>query len=839
MAGRIRGITIEIGGDTEGLVKSLKNASKASSDVQKELKDINKVLKFDSSNTELLSQKQKALKENVEAVKNQLEEEEKALQELQKAGDSESNVKAQEALQRQIVETKAKLKDAEAELKNFGSVGSQQIAELGKKFQEVGGKIEAVGKGMTKYVTGPILALGGGSVAAFNEVDAGLDKIIQKTGATGDELEGMETIFKNIATTVPADMEEIGDAIGEVNTRFGSTGDELEGLSEQFIKFAKLNGQDVTSAIDQTQKALSAYGLGAESAAGYLDAMNKVAQMTGVSTDKLQSGLIANATAFQELGLGIDEATLLMGQLEKSGANSETVLNGMRKALKNATAEGKPFDQALAELQDTIENGSGSMDGLTAAYELFGKSGDQIYGAVKNGTLNFKELVGVLGDTEGSVTDTFEAMQDPTDKFALALQQIKLLGAEIGAVLLDTLAPVIEKVSTTITSFLEKWQTLSPEMQKTILIVAGVAAAIGPLLMGLGNLITMIGSIMTMWPVLSAGFGAIAAPVAGVVAAIAALVAIGIVLYKNWDTIKAKAVEIWDAIKAFFTKTLTAIKTTFSNIWNGIKTTITNVITGIWNTIVTVWTTIYNWLYEKISAIFNFYKTIFTGIRDTIASIWNGIKEKVVNVWSSITTYIRDKVNAIKTNVVGKFQSIRSSLSSTFSSVWETITSPFRKAKDTLEGIISRIKGFFPINLGNIFSSIRLPHFSVSGGEFPYGIGGRGSMPKFYIDWYRKAMDNGMILDGPTIFGMDTRGHFLAGGEAGSETVVGTNSLMSMIQNAVNNSGGVNASLIYEAVRQGASDATIKAYLSGRDVTDEVGRELTKIQSYNSRFQGA
>ena len=210
------------------------------------------------------------------------------------------------------------------------------------------------------------------------------------------------------------------------------------------------------------------------------------------------------------------------------------------------------------------------------------------------------------------------------------------------------------------------------------------------------------------------------------------------------------------------------------------------------------------------------------------------LSEKIENVKEKFKIF-----GDIKDSVIEKFTSMKEDIVSTFSNVWETITSPFSDAKDTLDGIISKIKGFFPINLGNIFSSIKLPHFSVSGGEFPYGIGGRGSMPRFSIDWYKKAMDNGMILDGPTIFGMDTNGHFLAGGEAGSETVVGTNYLMSMIQRAVNSSNGLNASLIYEAVRQGASDATIKAYLSGRDVTDEVGRELTKIQSYNSRFQGA
>ena len=264
-----------------------------------------------------------------------------------------------------------------------GNVAGKSIASA------IGGKTSAVGAALNKNITVPMLAVGTASVAAWKSVDAGMDAVAAKTGATGETLTAMQDSVKNLAAQIPTSFENAGNAVGEVNTRFGLTGQALEDLSAQFIKFADLNSTDVSSSIDTVQKALSAFGLGAEDASGLLDTLNAVGQQTGVSMDSLTSGLIQNGTAFQELGLSVDQSVLLMGQLEKSGANSETVMNGLRKALKNAAADGVPLNEALSNLQDSILNGTDSMDGLTAAYDLFGKSGDQIYGAIKNGTLDW------------------------------------------------------------------------------------------------------------------------------------------------------------------------------------------------------------------------------------------------------------------------------------------------------------------------------------------------------------------------------------------------------------------------------------------------------------------
>lgn len=374
----------------------------------------------------------------------------------------------------------------------------------------IGKKMGSAGSTLTKGLTAPLTAVGTAAIASWKSVDEGLDTIVQKTGASGEALDGMTEILKNLTTTIPTDFATAGDAIGEVNTRFGVTGEELEKLSGQFIKFAKINGTDVTNSVDTVQKALSAFGLGAESAEGLLDALTATGQATGASVDTLAKGLVQNATAFQELGLSAEQSIVMMGQLETSGANSETVMQGLRKALKSAAEDGVSLDDALTGLQDAILNGEDGVDGLTKAYEVFGKSGDQIYGAIKNGTIDFANLGAAASDTSGTVNDAFEGTLSPMEEFQTTLNELKLLGAD----LVDAAGPLITDVVGGLTDGVEKlsdaWNGLSPEMQETILKIAGVAAVAGPLLVMGGKAVSGISSLVGGIGSLTGGLGSVA-----------------------------------------------------------------------------------------------------------------------------------------------------------------------------------------------------------------------------------------------------------------------------------------------------------------------------------------
>lgn len=622
LGSKIKGITIEFSGDTSKLGKALKQIDTQTRSLDKDLRDVDKALKFNPHNTELLAQKQSLLKDRVEETRTKLETLKQAQAKLDEDPSVDKTSREYMDLRREIITTESTMQHFIAEGKKvdklitpLGQV-ADKAKEVGEKMEKVGEKISSFGESYSKYVTAPITAAGSASVVAFNEVDAGLDVITQKTGASGAALDSMKESAKNLATQIPTDFATAGAAIGEVNTRFGLTGQELEDLSGKFIQFAQLNNVDVSDAVDATQKALSAFGLDASYAGGLLDRLNQVGQQTGVSVDTLTDGLVQNGTAFQEMGLNIDQAAIAMGQMEKSGANSETVMQGLRKALKSATEQGIPLDQALLNLQDTIKNGTGSVDGLTAAYDLFGKSGDQIYGAVQNGSLDFAALAQASDDAGGSVVNTFNETLDPADKFQTTLNQLKITGSEVGETLLEMLIPVLEKLNDGLKKLNDWWTSMSPETQQMIIVIAGIVAAVGPLLVIIGKLITGVGALLTYAPALGGAFSALAGPIGIVIAAIGAAIAIGVLLYKNWDKIKAGAKALkefvvgkFKAMKEGVIQFITGMKDGLRNILNNIGTAIRTIV-STWFDIITwpfrtAWDTISN-IIDKIKDAFDF-----------------------------------------------------------------------------------------------------------------------------------------------------------------------------------------------------------------------------------------
>ena len=703
MAGNIKGITIEIGGNTTPLQKALSGVNKSIKDTQKQLKEVDKLLKVDPKNVELLRQKQDLLNKAVSDTKDKLDKEKEALKQLAAQDQTPEVTEKMNQLKRAIAEDEQALKSANKELKQFGSVGKQeamatakQFEETGKKIQEVGKKISEVGQGLTTHVTAPIVAVGGASLAAFNEVDSAYDTVIKKTGATGEAAQGLYDIIDSLATSIPTDFNTAAEAVGEVNTRFGLTGDELEDLAGQFVKFADLNNTDVSTSIDLVQSAMAAFGVETEDAADVLDILNKAGQDTGVPLDQLAASLTTNGTALQEMGFGINESVGFLANLDKSGVDSASVMTGLKKALQNATKDGKSMGDALSELQDDLENTDSDTEAAQKAMELFGnKAGPAIAQAVRDGRLSFDELSATVTDWGDSVNDTFNETLDPIDQWQMTMNDLKLAGAEVGSVIGELLAPMLQKAADVIRDLKQKWDELSPGTQQAIVAAAGVLAVVGPIVALVGSLVTGIGGLITSVGAIATALGVSVGVIGGVVAAIAALIAIIVLCITHWDDIKAKVKEVWNAITTYVTN----LKEDVSAKWNEIK----------------------------------------QDIADKIQSIKTDLQEK----WSQIKSDATQKIEDTKNDIIQKFVDI----------------------KDGIKKKIEDIKGFFS-NLKLKFPEIempKLPHFSLTG-EFSLNP---PSVPHLDIDWYAKAMNQPYFFPTPTVmqtpYGMLGAGE--AGGE--------------------------------------------------------------------------
>ena len=534
MAGRIKGITIEIGGDTTKLTKALSGLDKSLKQTQQQLKDVNKLLKMDPKNTELLRQKQELLGKAIGDTEKRLEELNKAAKEMEKSGITDENRDQFNNLKREIIATEQSLEKLKTEQ---DKLNNSKLDKIGEQFDKVGMKVSEIGDNLTKKVTVPLVAFGTASMVAFKDVDKGMDAVVKKTGATGDELKAMQESVKNLGTEIPADFEDIGNAVGEVNTRFGVTGQELEDMSAQFLKFAKVNDVDVVSSIDNTQKALAAFGMDASEAGKMLDVFTAVGQRTGIDMNQMTSMMSKYGAQLQAMGLDAYQAANFLGDVEVSGMDVAQSMTAMQKALKYASAAGKPLTDVLTDFDAVMKSNVPETEKLNKAYEIFGtKTGAAMYNAAKNGTLAFDQLGKSIDDNLGTLDTTFGNTLDATDDMKTTFNALKEAGYEVGAALGKTLTPILKKAAEGLRKFSAWFEKLSPKTKDLITKLGLLAAAAGPVLSIASRITSKVGTLIKQAPKMVSGvktlvtalatnpYLAIAAGAAAAAAGIAALI---------------------------------------------------------------------------------------------------------------------------------------------------------------------------------------------------------------------------------------------------------------------------------------------------------------------------
>ena len=594
MADRIKGITIEIGGDTTKLQTSLKGVDKQLRDTQSTLRDVNKLLKLDPANTELLTQKQKNLESAISGTKERLEQL-KAAQSGVEKGTAEWD-----ALQREIIATEQSLESLEKEYRNFGSVAAQQIAVAGQKMEEIGGKVEAVGKAFAPISTAAGGALTSIGALAYKSVTAAddLNTLSKQTGISTDELQRMQ---------YAADLVDV-------------------------------SVDDITAALR-----------------------------------KMKPKLDENNETFATLGVSVTNA-------DGSLRDATDVFYDSLKALSGISNETE---------RDKI------------AMELFGKSADSLAGIIDDGGAALKEY-GDEAERLGLVMseDTLDALNEVNDTIDRSKAIVGGSLAQLGATAAQVLAPALEKVAGVIDTVSEKLRNLTPEQAETIMKILGIVAAIAPLLTVGGKVISGIGKIMTLAPKLITIVSAINPVTLAVVAGIAAVIAIGVALYKNWDTIKEKAAEVWQNIKTG---------------WENAKTSVVSTVTAL---------------------------------KDGVVNTWENMKSRV----ESIIDTVRGKIDGFKQK--------------------------FEDLKSTVTNAIDRIREKF--NFSWSLPHIKLPHFRVTPGQAPYGIGGKGYLPSISVDWYKKAYTDPVMFTSPTVL-QTPQGYKGFGDGNGAEIVMGLNKLRQLV----------------------------------------------------------
>lgn len=441
MADRIKGITIEIGGDTSKLQTALKGVDSTLKQTQSTLKDVNKLLKLDPGNVELLTQKQKNLNTAIGATKDRLA----TLKDAQK-GVAEGSAEW-DNLQREIIATEQDLKNLERQQRQFGSVASQQIRAAGAAMQNFGSKVEEAGKKFQPLSTaaaGALGALGGLAYKAVTGADD-LNALAAQTGLSTSQLQAMQ---------YAADLVDV-------------------------------SFEDMTGAVRKLKKSMTGHG----------DTWDKL----GVSVKDAYGNMRDASEVFYE--------TL----------------------------------QALSKIENETERDQLAMD-------LFGKSADQLAGIIDDGGASLMRYAKAALDSGKLLSkDTLDNLNALNDTIDTLKANVTGSLAKAGATLAQTLGPVLEKVAGLIGRVSDAIAKLTPEQAEMILKILAIVAAIGPVVTIIGKLVTGIGSVVS---VIGTVVGVLGGPLT---LAIAAVVAAGVLIYKNWDKIKAAAIAMKDAVVAAWT----------------------------------------------------------------------------------------------------------------------------------------------------------------------------------------------------------------------------------------------------------------------------------------------
>lgn len=499
--------------------------------------------------------------------------------------------------------------------------------------------------------------------------------------------------------------------VGNVNLRAASeqikeVGNKLTTAGQAMREFSMAGAAVVAGLTAMTVKSAKA-----------ADNINTLSKVYSISTTDLQK----YALAADQVDVSVETIAKTHVKLEKSMLSASKGSGSQAEAFEklgvSVTDSNGELRDADTVWQETIQK-LGQMTNETErdalAQQLLGKSAAELNPLIEDGGETYKRVAELFSKYNLDLID--QDTLDKANEFNDDLDDIKSMGTlafeMLGAKLAGYLLPIMSKVVDVVGKFVGWLAQLDPRVLAVIGAVAGVVAVLGPLLIIVGKVAFAISSIMSLMSTLGITFAALAGPVGIVIAVIAALIAIGILLYKHWDEIKAKALELKDNV----VNTFNNLKVAVTQIFNNIRAVLSTIWAGIKTVITTAAQLIYSLTIGRFQLILSVARDIFNSLRSVAASAWNGIKSAMV--------------------------------------------SPIESAKSLITGIIDTIKSKFPVNIGKAFN-IKLPHVSVGSKSVKAGDK-TVNIPTFSIDWYAK----GAIFKRPTVLANGMGVGDVRGGEA-------------------------------------------------------------------------
>lgn len=618
-------------------------------------------------------------------------------------------------------------------------------------------------------VTGVVTGLGTAAVKTAADFDSAMSKVAAVSGATGSDFDKLRDKAREMGAKTKFSATEAADAMNYMAMAGWKTEDMLSGI-EGVMYLAAASGEDLATTSDIVTDALTAFGLTAADSGHFADVLAATSSNANTNVFMMGETFKYCAPVAGALGFSVEDTAEAIGLMGNAGIKASQAGTSMRSIMTNLTGDVKLSGAAIGDVTSATTNADGSMRSLSAiladcrvafggmteaekannAEALVGKNAMSGFLALMNAAPeDIAKVSGAVNNCRDAAKNMADTMQDNLEgQLTILKSQLQELAISFG----DLLMPAVRSIVSGLQGMVDVLNAMPDGVKRVIMIVALLAAALGPVLIIIGKTLSAIGTIMTWAPKLAGAIstvkGAFAAlsatmmanPIAIVIAAIAALVAAFIYLWNTneefrqfwirlWNEIKEVAVQVWTAVSQFLVSAWNGIRDTavavwngirdfFSGLWAGIKTLFTTVVTaistflvGAWNgiraTVMTVWNAISAFLGSVWNGIKSVITNVVNGIRTFLQTSWNGIRTIITTVMNAIRTVISTVWNGIRTIISTVLNGIRGTVNSVWNGIRNTISSVVNGIKNTISGAFNAMWSGIRSTISGIYNTIR------------------------------------------------------------------------------------------------------------------------------------
>lgn len=289
---------------------------------------------------------------------------------------------------------------------------------------------------------GAAVAVGGLLASVGSRFDEAFDHIRTETGATGEELEGLKDVFRDVVGDVPNSFEEASQAVAGLEQRLHLTGKPLEDLSEQVLHLTNLTDEDLGQTIESTTRLFGDWGVATEDQTRVLDELFRASQATGVGVNDLAQQVVQFGSPLRQMGFGLEEGLALLGKFEAEGVNVSTVMSGMRQAVANFAADGVDPMRGFRDVLAQVADGTFTMND---AIEIFGRrAAPDMFAALRDGRFDVQDLVGEIRNGRDTIAGAAEDTYDWRESLSRLGNRLSVLVEPAAVAVFDAFGDLVD-----------------------------------------------------------------------------------------------------------------------------------------------------------------------------------------------------------------------------------------------------------------------------------------------------------------------------------------------------------------------------------------------------------